>query len=71
MRRNVLTCSMCGCNCGCTLLNMVNVSSISSRFPVRARLSVKWLMNRVVKREWTTEDGLTLNYRMNRRKFNG
>jgi hypothetical protein len=28
----------CGCNCGCTLLNMANVSSIWKQFSVRARL---------------------------------
>jgi hypothetical protein len=30
----------CGCNCGCTLLNMDNVSSICNGFSVRARLGV-------------------------------
>ena len=28
----------CGCNCGCTLPNIANGSSISKRFSVRARL---------------------------------
>jgi hypothetical protein len=28
----------CGCNCGCALPNIANVSGISKNFSVRARL---------------------------------
>jgi len=49
MRRLVFVWS-CGCNCGCTLLNMDNVSSICNGFSVRserARLRTPWLLRLV------------------------
>jgi len=40
MRRLLSPYKWCGCKCGCRLLNIANVSSISNGFSVRARLAV-------------------------------
>jgi hypothetical protein len=60
MRRLVFVLS-CGCNCGCTLLNMDNVSGICNGFSRACKTWCKLLMHWVVTREWTAGDGLTLN----------